>query len=95
MCLEKETPEVNRRDAYPILHMHCVYLPTILQLTPVPASVSSPFNQSPYFLDSEPSYFTITYQLVSNRSNEAAAAGDGALTASQGTLRSLGYAVGC
>lgn len=39
---------------------------------PPPSPVPSPFHQSPYFLDSVPSYFTITYQLVSNRGNEAA-----------------------
>lgn len=35
-------------------------------------AVPSPFHQSPYFLDRARSYFTITYQLVSKRSNEAA-----------------------
>ena len=45
--------------------------------TPPPANTEAPFpavpfHQSPYFLDSVPSYFTIAYQLVSNRGNEAA-----------------------
>lgn len=53
-----------------------------------------PPTLNPHYGDSETSYFTITYQLVSNHNNERAASRDGILTASMGTLAGLGYAVG-